>query len=296
VQLSAISHAAAGSRHGDALLMLGMGLLAVGLLFKSSVGPFHTWTPDVYEGAPTPITAFMGACTKVAAFGGMLRVFAVAFGSVQGEWRGVLWAVAIASMVIGVILAITQNDMTRMIAYSSIAHAGFLLIGVISISQKGISSTLFYLLAYAFTTLAIFAVITLVRDSRGEAGNLSSWAGLAKRSPLLAWVFTFLLLSLAGVPLTSGFIGKFVVFGAGIAAGQLPLVIVALVASAVAAGFYLRVVLLMFLAPPPQDGATVSVPGAFTAAAITLGVAVTLILGLWPNLVLDWAAGGAFAT
>jgi NADH-quinone oxidoreductase subunit N len=295
VQLSAISHAAAGNLHSDALLFVGMGLLAVGLLFKGSVGPFHTWTPDVYQGAPTPITAFMGSATKVAAFGGMLRVFMLAFGSTHWEWRGVLWAVAIASMVIGTILGITQSDMTRMIAYSSIAHAGFLLIGVISISEDGISSTLFYLLAYAFTTLAVFGVITLVRDSSGEAGAISAWTGLAKRSPLVAWVFTFLLLSLAGVPLTSGFIGKFVVFGAGIASGQLALVIVALLASAVTAFFYLRVVLLMFLAPPAPDGATVSVPGAFTTAAITLGVAVTLVLGIWPNLVLGWAAGGGFA-
>jgi NADH-quinone oxidoreductase subunit N len=296
VQLSAIAHAAAGTLHGDALLLIGMGLLAVGLLFKGSVGPFHTWTPDVYQGAPTPITAFMGSATKVAAFGGMLRVFMIAFGSTHWEWRGVLWAVVIASMVIGTVLGITQNDMTRMIAYSSIAHAGFLLIGVISISEQGISSTLFYLVAYAFTTLATFGIISLVRDSRGEVGDIPSWAGLAKRSPLLAWVFTFLLLSLAGVPLTSGFIGKFVVFGAGIASGQLALVIVGLVASAVTAFFYLRVVLLMFLARPAADGPTVSVPGALTTAAITLGVAVTLVLGVWPNPVLGWAAGGGFAS
>jgi NADH-quinone oxidoreductase subunit N len=296
VKLSDIATAAAGSDRSDTLLFAGMGLLVVGLLFKGSVGPFHTWTPDVYQGAPTPVTAFMGACTKVAAFGGILRVITVAFGSTSWEWRGVLWAVAIVSMVIGAVLGLTQTDVKRMIAYSSIAHAGFLLVGVLAITKEGLSGTLFYLLAYGFTTLAAFGVVSLVRDSRGEATHLSAWAGLAKRSPVLAAVFTFLLLALAGIPLTSGFIGKFVVFSAALSDGMAPLVVIALVASAVAAFFYLRVIVLMYFSEPAADGPTVTLPGAFTTTAIALGVLVTLVLGIAPAFALNWAGAGGFAS
>ncbi|MFK0251330.1 NADH-quinone oxidoreductase subunit NuoN [Amycolatopsis azurea] len=295
VKLSDIANAAAGSDRSDTLLFAGLGLLAVGLLFKGSVGPFHTWTPDVYQGAPTPVTAFMGACTKVAAFGGILRVFSVAFESTSWEWRGVLWGVAILSMLIGAVLGLTQTDVKRMIAYSSIAHAGFLLIGAITMTEEGLSSTLFYLLAYGFTTLAAFGVVSLVRDANGEATHLSAWAGLAKRSPVLAGVFTFLLLALAGIPLTSGFVGKFVVFSAALSDGMAPLVVVALIFSAVAAFFYLRVIVLMYFSEPAPDGPTVTVPGAFTTTAITLGVIVTLVLGLIPAFALDWAGSGGFA-
>ncbi|MQA08251.1 MAG: NADH-quinone oxidoreductase subunit NuoN [Pseudonocardiaceae bacterium] len=296
VKLADIANAAAGTDRSDALLFGGLALLVVGLLFKGSVGPFHAWTPDVYQGAPTPVTAFMAACTKVAAFGGMLRVLTVAFESTSWEWRGVLWAVAIASMVIGAVLGLTQTDVKRMIAYSSIAHAGFLLIGTIALTDQGLSGTMFYLLAYGFTTLAAFGVVSLVRDSTGEATHLSQWAGLAKRSPLVAWTFTFLLLALAGIPMTSGFIGKFVVFSAALQDGMAPLVVIALVASAVAAFFYLRVIVLMHFSEPAEDGPTVSVPGAFTTAAITMGVAVTLLLGVLPAFALDWASGGGFAS
>jgi NADH-quinone oxidoreductase subunit N len=295
VRLADIANAAAGTDRSDTLLFGGMALLIVGLLFKGSVGPFHAWTPDVYQGAPTPITAFMAACTKVAAFGGILRVLSVGLESTRWEWRGVLWGVAIVSMVIGAVLGLTQTDIKRMIAYSSIAHAGFLLIGAIVLTPDGLSSTLFYLLAYGFTTVATFGVISLVRDADGEATHLSQWAGLAKRSPLVAAVFTFLLLALAGIPLTSGFIGKFVVFSAALSDGMAPLVVVALVVSAVAAFFYLRVIVLMYFSEPAADGPTVTVPGAFTTAAITLGVAVTLLLGLVPAFALDWADTGSFA-
>jgi NADH-quinone oxidoreductase subunit N len=296
VKLSAIAAATAGTDRSDTLLFAGLGLLVVGLLFKASVGPFHTWTPDVYQGAPTAVTGFMAACTKVAAFGGILRVLQVAFQASSWEWQGVLWAVAIASMAIGVVLGLTQSDIKRMIAYSSVAHAGFLLTGAIALTGRGLSGTMFYLLAYGFTTIAVFGVISLVRTSEGEATHLSDWAGLAKRSPLVAWVFTFLLAALAGIPMTSGFVGKFVVFEAALADGLAPLVVVALVASAVAAFFYLRVIVLMHFSEPAEDGPTVSVPGAFTTAAITLGVVVTLLLGVLPTLALDWAGVGGFVS
>jgi NADH-quinone oxidoreductase subunit N len=296
VRLADIAKAAAGTDRSDTMLFVGLGLLLVGLLFKGSVGPFHTWTPDVYQGAPTPITAFMAACTKVAAFGGMLRVLTVAFRSTSWEWRGTLWAVAIASMAIGAVLGLTQSDIKRMIAYSSVAHAGFLLVGAIALTDKGLSGTMFYLLAYGFTTLAAFGVVSLVRNADGEATHLSQWAGLAKRSPLVAAVFAFLLLALAGIPLTSGFVGKFMVFSAALADGMAPLVVIALVASAVAAFFYLRVIVLMYFSEPAPDGPSVSVPGTFTTMAITLGVIVTLLLGVFPSLALGWVSGGGFVS
>jgi NADH-quinone oxidoreductase subunit N len=296
IKLHDIAVAASGSQHSDTLLLGGLALLVVGLLFKASVAPFHTWTPDVYQGAPTPVTAFMAACTKVAAFGALGRVLFVAFGDTRWEWRGVLWAVAIISMVLGAVLGLTQTDLKRMVAYSSIAHAGFLLLGAMSITAAGTSGLLFYLLAYGFNTLAIFGVISLVRDADGEATHLSQWAGLAKRSPVVAGVMTFLLLGLAGIPLTSGFTAKFAVFSAAIADGMTPLVVIALVASAVAAFFYLRVIVLMYFSEPAADGPAVSVPGAFTTAAITLGVLVTLLLGIVPTLALDWASAGGFVS
>lgn len=294
VKLAEIANAASGTNRSDALLFLGMGLLLIGLLFKGSVGPFHSWTPDVYHGAPTPVTAFMGACTKVAAFGAILRVLMVAFGSTQWEWRTVMWVVAGASMFIGAIVGLTQSDVKRMVAYSSVAHAGFLLIGVLALNGDGLSATLFYLVSYGFTTLAVFGVISLVRDSRGEATSLSAWRGLARRSPVFAGVFTFLLFALAGIPLTSGFVGKFVVFSAGMSAGITPLVVLGLIASTVAAFFYLRVIVLMYFATPAEDGPTVTLPGTMTTAAITLGTLVTLLLGVFPSFMLEWAGGSGF--
>ncbi|MCD2192627.1 NADH-quinone oxidoreductase subunit NuoN [Actinomycetospora endophytica] len=294
VRLSDIAAAAAGSLRSDSLLYGGLALLVVGLMFKASVGPFHTWTPDVYQGAPTPVTAFMAACTKVAAFGAILRVFFVAFGPTALEWRGVLWAVAIASMVIGTVLGLTQTDLKRMVAYSSVAHAGFLLIGCLAITPAGLSGTLFYLLAYGFTTIAILGLISLVRSGDGEANHLSAYAGLATRSPVVAAALSFCLLALAGVPLTSGFTAKFAVFSAGLGDGEAPLVIVGLVCSAIAAFFYLRVIVMMYFSPPAPDGPSVSLPGPLTTVSITLGVVVTLLLGVVPTAALDWAAAARF--
>lgn len=296
VQLADIAQATAGTGRSDTLLFTGLALLTVGLLFKGSVGPFHAWTPDVYQGAPTSVTAFMAACTKVAAFGAMLRVLTVAFEGASWEWRGILWGVAIVSMAVGAVLGLTQRDIKRMIAYSSIAHAGFLIIGVMTLTGDGLSATLFYLLAYGLTTLAAFGVVSLVRDSGGEATDLASWAGLARRSPVVAGVFTFLLLALAGIPLTSGFVGKFVVFSAALADGLAPLVVLALVFSAVAAFYYLRVVVVMYFSEPAAEGPSVTVPGTFTTVAIALGTIATLLLGIYPVFALEWADVAGFAS
>jgi NADH-quinone oxidoreductase subunit N len=287
-------HDALGTTVGqDPLLMIGTAMVAVGLLFKIGAVPFHSWVPDVYQGAPTPVTAFMAASTKVAAFGALLRLFYVALGDYSWDWRPMMSIVVVLTMVVGAVLAITQTDIKRMLAYSSIAQAGFILTGVVATNQEGLSSTLFYLVAYGFTTIGAFAVVTLVRDSGGEATHLSKWAGLGRRSPVVASTFALFLLAFAGIPLTSGFTSKFAVFEAAVLGGSTPLVIVGVVTSAVAAFFYIRVIVLMFFSEPVGDGTAVSVPSAFTTVAIAVAVAATLVLGIVPGPVLDWAGQAA---
>jgi NADH-quinone oxidoreductase subunit N len=289
ISLDAVRTAALEGTHDDTLLVLGLGLLGVGLLFKVGAVPFHSWIPDVYQGAPTPITAFMASATKVSAFGALLRVFYVSFGGLGWDWRPVAWAVAILTMVIGSVFAVTQTDVKRMLAYSSVAHAGFILVGVIALNRAGLSGSLFYLLAYGMTTIGAFGILTLVRDPDGEATHLSRWAGLGRQSPLVAGVFALFLLALAGIPLTSGFTGKFAVFSAAVSGGATPLVVVGAVASAMAAFFYVRVIVLMFFAEPVVDGPVVVVPGSATAAALAVAAAVTVVLGVFPQPVLDLA-------
>jgi NADH-quinone oxidoreductase subunit N len=289
VDLNDVLAATATTGKSDTLLILGMAMLGIGLLFKVGAVPFQAWTPDVYQGSPTPVTALMAACTKVAAFGALLRVFYVGFGTSSWDWRPMMWGIAILTMVGGALLAVTQTDVKRMLAYSSIAHTGFLLVGVVAVNKSGLSGTLFYLVTYGFTTLASFAVVGLVRDSSGEATHLAQWAGLGRRSPLVGGVFAVLLFALAGIPLTSGFMAKFAVFKAAIEGGATALVIVGVLASAVTAFFYARVVVLMFFQEPAEDGPTVAVPSATTAVTIAVCVAVTVILGVLPQTVLDLA-------
>jgi NADH-quinone oxidoreductase subunit N len=296
IQLADIRTAAA-TGGTDTLLVLGLSMLIVGLMFKASVAPFHTWTPDVYQGAPTSVTAFMAAATKVAAFGAILRLLYVAFGTADWTWRPLIYGLAIVSMVVGAVLGLTQTDVKRLLAYSSIAHAGFLLTGVIGLgaggSGSGLPATMFYLLTYGLTTLGAFAVVTLVREGDGEATHLSQWAGLAQRSPLTAALMTFFLLALAGIPLTSGFTAKFAVFRAAIEVGAWPLAVVALVASAVAAFYYLRLVVLMYFSDPAPDGPTVGVAGLPTTTVLAASAAATLVLGIAPGAVLDVARSAA---
>jgi NADH-quinone oxidoreductase subunit N len=279
----------------DVLLYAGLALLGVGLLFKVGAVPFHAWTPDVYQGAPTPITALMAAGTKVAAFGGLVRVLYVIGGEIVWDWRPAVWAVAILTMVVGAVVAVTQQDVKRMLAYSSIAHAGFLLTGVAAGNNAGLRGVLFYLLAYGFTVFGAFAVVTLVRDKDGEATHLSKWQGLGRRSPVVASVFAFFLFALAGIPLTSGFSAKFAVFEAAVEGRATPLVVVGVLSSAVAAFFYARVVVLMFFQEPAEDGPSVVLPNTGVAAALGLAVTVTVLLGVVPGEMLriaDVAARG----
>jgi NADH-quinone oxidoreductase subunit N len=284
----------------DQLLLLGVALLAVGLLFKVSAAPFHAWTPDVYQGAPTPVTGFMAACTKVAAFGALLRVAYVAIPGARWDWSPAIWGIAILTMVVGSVIAIVQTDVKRMLAYSSIAHAGFLLTGLLAMDKTGVSGVLFYLFAYGFTTIGAFALVALVRDSTdegvgGEATHLSQWAGLGKRHPLTAGAFTLFLLAFAGIPLTSGFMGKYAVFSAAVAHGAWVLALIGVLASAVAAFFYVRVIVLMYFSEPTGGATTVAVPGFGTMFVILLAAVVTVVLGVAPSLLLSPAeAASAF--
>jgi NADH-quinone oxidoreductase subunit N len=287
VDLGAIADALSGRPGQAGLVVAGVAMLVAGMLFKIAAVPFHQWTPDVYQGAPTAITGFMAAAVKVAAFGALLRVLYVALGGIRWDWQPMMWVVAILTMLVGSIVAITQTDVKRMLAYSSIAQAGFILVGVIATNREGLAGSMFYLLAYGFTTLGAFAVISLVRDPSGEATHLSKWAGLGKKSPMVAGAFAIFMLAFAGIPLTSGFVGKFAVFEAAIQGDATPLVIVAVVASAIAAFFYIRVIVLMFFSDPAPDGPSVVVPSSFTTIALAVGVAVTIVLGVLPQPVLD---------
>ncbi len=291
--LSDIAEAISSRTDSDGMLLVGVGMVAIGLLFKVGAVPFHAWTPDVYQGAPTPVTAFMAACTKVAAFGALLRVFYVGVAPARWDWQPVVWAVTIATMLIGSVLAVTQTDIKRMLAYSSIAHAGFILTGVLAFDVTGVSGSLFYLAAYGFTTIGAFAVVTLVRDGAGEATHLSQWAGLSRRSPALAAVFALFLLGLAGIPLTSGFTGKFAVFSAAVAHGGTWLAVVGVVSSTVAAFFYARIIVLMYFSAPDSSGTAVAAPSVFTVVAIAVGAVMTVLLGVLPGPLLDLAGRSA---
>ncbi|MGZ5415933.1 MAG: NADH-quinone oxidoreductase subunit NuoN [Nocardioides sp.] len=299
MRLADISEAISGRIGSDALLLGGIGLMAVGLLFKIGAAPFHNWTPDVYQGAPTAVTAFMAACTKIAAFGALLRLFYVGFGGARWDWTPMIWVVAILTMAVGCILALTQSDIKRMLAYSSIAHAGFLLTGFVGLHEvadpgsfeiTSLQAVLFYLVTYGFMTIGAFAVVTVVRDGSGEATHLSRWAGLGKESPFVAGVFAFFLLGMAGIPLTSGFTGKWAVFTSAVAGGAWPLVVIAVLLSVVAAFFYIRVIVLMYFSDPIGEGPTVVMPSILTTIVIAVGFAATAALGIVPGPVLDLAA------
>jgi NADH-quinone oxidoreductase subunit N len=289
VQLSAIASAASSNTSSLTLLYAGIALLGIGLFFKIGAVPFQSWKPDVYQGAPTPVTALMASCTLVSAFGALLRVFYVAFGQLSWSWRPAMIGVAILTMLVGSIIAITQTDVKRLLAYSSIAQAGYVLTGVVAANTAGLSSSLFYLAAYGVAVIGAFAVITLVRDQAGEAAHLSRWAGLGKRSPLVAGVLAFFLIAFAGIPLTSGFSGKFAVFQAALRGGALSLVIIGVISSAILAFPYVRVIVLMFFSEPAPDGPAVVRPSMFTGVAVGVGVVVTLWLGILPEPLLSLA-------
>jgi NADH-quinone oxidoreductase subunit N len=288
VTFAGIHSAVIGSGGNDIYLLLGMAFISIGLLFKVGAVPFHAWSPDVYQGAPTAVTGFMAAATKVAAFGAMLRIFYVSFAESYWQWRPALIAIALITMVFGSLVAIAQRDVKRMLAYSSIAHAGFLLSGVIALSKSGLESSIFYLFAYGVATVGAFGVVTLVRDSAGEVTDLNRWSGLGKRSPWVATAFAAFLLAFAGIPLTSGFIGKFSIFSAAYESGSTAILITGVLSSAIAAFFYIRVIVLMFFKDPIEDGTSVVIPSVYTQLTITISAVTTMALGIYPTPLINF--------
>ncbi|MGZ4757041.1 MAG: NADH-quinone oxidoreductase subunit N [Acidimicrobiia bacterium] len=285
-------------------LLAGLMLLLVGLGFKIGAVPFHMWTPDVYEGSPTPITAFMSSATKAAGFAALLRVLLTAFGAYQTDWRPAIWALAILTLLLGSIVALVQTDIKRMLAYSSISHAGYVLIGLEAGTKQGLRAALFYLFVYTFMTIGSFAIVAVI-GRRDDRHSISDYRGLATRQPLIAGLFAFFLLAQAGIPPTGGFIAKLGVFSAGannpsVADQQwlsYSLLVVGVIASVIAAFFYLRVVVTMYSGEGETVEGEVAARGEAPSIAIDVptGVvlfvcaALTLWVGILPSLVLDFA-------
>ncbi|MEO7804141.1 MAG: NADH-quinone oxidoreductase subunit N [Actinomycetota bacterium] len=279
--------AIASTASSSSLLTAGLALLIVGLAFKVGAVPFHMWTPDAYQGAPSPVTGFMAAGSKVAGFAVMLRLFHNVFASLVWDWRPALIAIAAVTMVVGSIIAISQTNVKRVLAYSAIAHSGFLLIGVLSVNDQGITGSMFYLAVYAVTIVAAFGIVHAVGGVGEETVSLDDYRGLGARQPFLAGSFAILLFSLAGLPPTAGFWAKFEVFKAGYSAGQAPLVVLALLSSAVAAFVYVRVIWLMFFeAPVASSDDLVTAPPA-TGLVVFIVCGLVLFLGIQPTPLLD---------
>lgn len=285
--LGVIDQSLAAGRQSFGMALAGLALVLVGLLFKIGAVPFHSWTPDVYMGAPTPVTAFMAIATKLAAVGALLRFTYVAMGGLRWTWQPLLIAIAIITMALGSFLAIVQDDVKRMLAYSSIAHAGFIVVGMLGANQLAVPAIEFYLAAYGFATLGAFAIVTMVRKAGGESNGIDTWSGLGRRHPIIGGLFALFMLSFAGIPLTAGFIGKWLVFVAAWAGGFSWLVLIAVLLSVVAAYFYLRMIVVMFFRQPTEQTADLVYPGASTWLVIGLSVAGTVVLGLVPGWLID---------
>ncbi len=280
----------------DAMLLVGIGMLLVGLGFKVSAAPFHVWTPDVYEGAPTPVTAFMASVGKVAAFAALIRILAVGLEQRVDDWRPVVWALAILTVFTGSILAVVQTNVKRMLAYSSISHAGFILVGVEAaghVGSDGVATSMNYLAIYTVLVMGSFAIVLALSGNTDGETNLSDFKGLAKRRPALALAFTVLLFAQAGVPLTAGFVSKFAVIKSSVEANSYVLAIAAMVAAVIGAYLYLRIAVSMWLEEPASDS-EISVDPA-VVIVIAISVAATLIVGFFPELLLHATRLARFA-
>jgi NADH-quinone oxidoreductase subunit N len=267
---------------GNPIGLIGMGLIVVGFAFKVSSVPFHQWTPDVYEGAPTSVTAFMAITVKVAAFAALLRVALTAFGSVIGELSTLFWALALASVVVGNVMAVIQTNLKRLLAYSSIAHAGYVLIGMAAATPEGYTAVLFYLVAYVFMNLGAFAVLVALANRGRDCEELQDLAGLARTRPGLAAMLTIFMLSLAGIPGTVGFVGKFLVFKAAVGSGLIGLTLVGVMGSLVSVYYYLRLPVVMYMSEPGEASLRQE---SSTGELLVLAVCVVLVLllGLFPS-------------
>ncbi len=285
-----LAYAASQGQAPGTLLIAGMALILVGFAFKISAAPFHVWTPDVYQGAPMSVTMFMSVATKVAAFAALIRLFEVTFGGIATYWYPLMAGVAIMSMLWGNIAALTQSSIKRMLAYSGIAQAGYMLIGVAVATQQSVTAVLFYLAAYAVTNLGAFAVLTAMSNGTEDIDSYDGIRGLAYRRPYVAVALCIFMLSLAGFPPTVGFLGKFLVFQAAVGSPHLWLAIYGAVMSAVALVYYLRVAILVFM--PAADGVEVDWPqtGLVAGGVLSVAAVATLVLGMIGTLLLDPAA------
>ena len=272
----------------NVMLVAGMLLMLTGFAFKVAAAPFHMWTPDVYEGAPTPMTAFMSAGPKAAGFAAALRIFLVALPTLQVEWSQLLWVLAVLTMTIGNITALRQDNIKRMLAYSSIAHAGYVLVGFAAGNSTGTAGILFYMLSYAFMNIGAFAVIILIGKKGESNGNVMDFAGLGFRHPVLAVVMSVFLFSLAGMPPTAGFIGKFYLFSGAIQKGYIGLAVIGVLNSAASVYYYLRVMVYMYMKEPTEDFEWIQVTAPI-ALSLLISVAGSLIPGIVPSVILQYA-------
>jgi NADH-quinone oxidoreductase subunit N len=270
------------------LTIAGMLLMSVGFLFKIAIVPFHMWTPDVYEGAPTPVTAFMSAGPKAAAFAAFVRIFLLALGGMQDQWTSLLWVLAVLTMTVGNILAIYQTNIKRILAYSSIAHAGYALVGLVAATQIGISGILFYMLAYTFMNIGAFAILVLAGKKGEENLTLEGFSGFGYKRPFLGVAMAIFLFSLMGIPPTAGFAGKFYIFAGAVEAGYIWLAVLGVLNSAISLYYYLRIMVYMYFRDPAEDYAWVSIN---TGAMISIVVAIigVFYLGIIPGAVMDLA-------
>ena len=273
---------------GNTMLLIGLMLMLTGFLFKIAAVPFHMWTPDVYEGAPTPMTAFMSAGPKAAGFAALIRLLIDVFPAMQAEWTDLLWVLAVLTMTVGNFAALRQDNIKRMLAYSSIAHAGYALVGLVAANTTGTSGILFYMLSYAFMNIGAFAVIVLVGKQGEPNGTVMDFAGLGQKRPLLAAAMALFLFSLAGMPPTAGFIGKFYLFSGAVQEGYIWLAIIGVLNSAASVYYYLRVMVYMYFKPGEQefDWVTVTAP---VALALVISAAGSLIPGIVPSVILQFA-------
>jgi NADH-quinone oxidoreductase subunit N len=283
------AYLAAQSMAGNPMILLALGLLLVGFAFKISAVPFHMWTPDAYEGAPAIVTGFMSTAVKAAAFAAFARVFLSAFEPFSTQWVPVVWILSAATMILGTVVGVAQTNLKRMLAYSSIAHGGYLLMGLVAANQVGKAAILFYLLAYAITNLAAFGVIALLGTRDQANDELRDYAGLWHTHPALAALMTVSLLSLGGLPPTVGFIAKWYIFSAAVSAGYYGLAIIGVLTSVISVFFYLRVVVMMYMAE--REGAAMPARvGGIGLTALAVAIVAIFYLGILPTPVLDLAA------
>jgi len=282
-----------GTSVSMALVGMSAALMFVGFAFKISAAPFQIWAPDVYQGAPAPVAAFMSAGPKAAAFAILVRVFMTAFEPIAPRWEPIFWVVALATMVVGNFAALTQTNVKRLLAYSSIAHAGYVMVAVTAHNLVGIQAVMFYLASYAFMNVGAFAVVTHFARKGEKFLNVEDMAGLGVRRPGLAALLTIFLLSMIGVPLTGGFFGKFYVFKAALDANLVWLTVLGLLNSAVAAYYYLRIIVVMYMHEPTETTEGLEPLGAGMTVALLVSAGVTLFLGIFPGFVLDFAGKSA---